>query len=307
MGWSRATVLDVAKRTGYPVVEAWSGRNQGLMGTVYGPMLHHTGSTNPSGADYPTLKVVRDGRADLANSLCMYGLGKSGTIYCVSEKISWHAGAGIWNGVTDGNGHFAGIEAESAGTGKDWTPAQLDSYEKLCASILMETGRGVEWMVAHKEFALPKGRKPDPVGIDMAAMRVRVALLLGTNLQGIGGGYDDMPLSDDDVKRVANAVWGGIAGGNLVNNYRLGRGEWAGTILGGLESRFEREILPPALEPIKKQIAELAAKAALPASGAVTDAKAVADALIANPAFAQSIAKIAAELTAAELARRLQS
>lgn len=206
MGWSRATVVSVAKRTGYPVVEAWSSHNAGIMGTVYGPLLHHTGSTNPTGADYPTLKVVRDGRAGLENSLCMYGLGKSGTIYCVSEKISWHAGVGKWNGITDGNGHFAGIEAESSGNGKDWTPQQLDSYKKLCASILRETGRGTEWMAAHREFALPPGRKPDPTGIDMAAFRREVGILIAN--PG-GGDDDDMPYrnwSQDDKNALLNDI-----------------------------------------------------------------------------------------------------
>lgn len=194
MGWTKNTVVKVAKRTGYPVVEAWSGRNAGQMGTVYGPMLHHTGSGNSSGADYPTLRVVRDGRAGLENSLSMYGIGKSGTIYCISEKISWHAGAGNWKGVTDGNGHFAGIEAESSGNGKDWTPAQLDAYKKLVASILIETGRDASWAPAHREWALPRGRKPDPAGIDVVAFRAEVQKMIDNpSLLGVvEGGEEDL-------------------------------------------------------------------------------------------------------------------
>ena len=172
MGWSRDTVVKVAQRTGYPVVLAWSGHNKGQMGTVLGPMLHHTGTAASAAGDYPTLRVVRDGRAGLENSLSMYGLGKSGTIYCISEKLSWHAGGGNWKGITDGNGRFAGIEAES--DGRAWTPQQIDAYQRLAASILIETGRDASWAPAHREYALPAGRKPDPGNINLADFRAKV-------------------------------------------------------------------------------------------------------------------------------------
>lgn len=208
MGWTRETVVKVAKRTGYPVVEKWSSRNVGSMGEVIAPMMHHTGSVGSG--DYPTLNVVMNGRSDLQNSLCMYGLGKSGTIYCISEKLSWHAGAGNWKGVTDGNGRFAGIEAESSGNGTDWTTAQLDAYKKLCASILIETGRDSSWLCAHKEYALPKGRKTDPAGIDMNAFRADVQKIINNPaLLGIqGGGGILMALSDAEQTELLTRLRG---------------------------------------------------------------------------------------------------
>lgn len=196
MGWSRDTIIQVAQRTGYPVVAAWSSHNAGTMGTVYGPMLHHTGSAK-SKSDYATLQVVRDGRPGLENSLCMYGLGKSGTIYLINDKISWHAGVGSWNGIADGNGHFAGIEAESSGASGDWTSEQLDAYPRLVASILLETGRGIDWMPMHKEFALPKGRKSDPSGLDTNEFKKQVdKYLANPGLLGVGGVEQD--LKDDE-------------------------------------------------------------------------------------------------------------
>lgn len=203
MGWSRDTIKKVAVRTGYPVIEAWSGHNQGAMGTIYGPMLHHTGTSASTPGDYPTLRIVRDGRPGLENSLCMYGLGKSGTIYLINDKISWHAGAGSWNGVTDGNGHFAGIEAEGPGT---WSAAQLDSYQKLVASILIEAGRDINWMPTHAQFALPKGRKTDPTGIDMNAFKAKVQQYLANpGLLGVEGGFL-MALSDNEQREVLSYV-----------------------------------------------------------------------------------------------------
>jgi hypothetical protein len=133
----------------------------------------------------------------------MYGLGRSGTIYCVSEKISWHAGVGSWNGVTDGNGHFAGIEAESSGDGTDWTSAQIDAYEKLVASILLEANRGTDWMPEHKQFALPAGRKVDPAGIDLNDFKSNVQKYLD-NPALLDEGDDDMATPAEN----ADATWG---------------------------------------------------------------------------------------------------
>lgn len=203
MGWSRETLRQVAKRTGYPVVEAWSGHNAGTMGTVYGPVLHHTGTPSTVAGNYPTLKVVRDGRPGLVNSLCAYGIGRDGTIYLVNEKVSWHAGAGDWKGVTDGNGHFLGIEAEGPYPGA-WPAAELDSYKKLVASILLETGRGFDWAPTHAQWANPAGRKTDPTSINMSAFRADVEGYL-KNPDLLGGG-EDMPLSDADIEKVAQRV-----------------------------------------------------------------------------------------------------
>jgi hypothetical protein len=191
MAFSRSQIVQIAKRTGYPVVEAWSGNNAGTMGTIMGPLLHHTGTPESVGGDYPTLKVVRDGRPNLENSLAMYGIGRSGTIYCINDKISWHAGVGDWNGITDGNGHFAGIEAE--GPYNTWPAAELDAYEKLVASILIEVGRGLDWAPTHAQFANPPGRKTDPQGFDLVRFRNNVQRYLN-NPALLGQKEDDFDM-----------------------------------------------------------------------------------------------------------------
>lgn len=204
MGWTRETVLKVAKRTGHPVIEAWSSHNQGLMSEVYGAVLHHTGTPLSVKGDYPTLATVRDGRPGLENSLAMFGIGRSGTIYCISEKISWHAGVGDWKGGTDGNGHYAGIEAEGPYPTGQWPAAELDAYQKLVASILIETGRGVDWAPTHAQWANPPGRKTDPTGIDMASFMAKVQSYL--NNPHLLGGDEDMPLNKDDLTNIVNAI-----------------------------------------------------------------------------------------------------
>jgi hypothetical protein len=177
MAWAnptRAEVLQVALDTGETVVEAWSAWDKGAMGTVLGPMLHHTGSTwSWPRLQAPTLKTVREGRVDLQNSLCMYYIDYAGVIYCISNRLSWHAGAGIWLGVTDGNGHYAGIEAES--DGQQWTAETRESYVRLAASILRKTGNNISYAPRHAEFA--PGRKTDFSGMDVATFKNDVEFL----------------------------------------------------------------------------------------------------------------------------------
>ena len=79
-------------------------------------------------------------------------------------KLSWHAGAGEYNGLRDGNGYLAGIEAESDGGAGHWTSQQVDCYPRLVAAILVEVGRGEEYTTRHRRCALPRGRKSDFAG-----------------------------------------------------------------------------------------------------------------------------------------------
>ena len=171
-GLTREQMRRIAARTGYPVVEAWSTRNAGTMRGVWGALIHHTGTAWSAAGDYPTLRVVQQGRSDLQNSLCAFGLGRSGTVYLVSNLLSWHAGAGAWNGCTDGNGYLVGIEAESDGV--NWTAEERDAYPRLVASILLEIGQtdprpgvGDKYTTRHASYALPAGRKTDAQGLDM--------------------------------------------------------------------------------------------------------------------------------------------
>lgn len=161
-GLTRDQMRRICVRAGLPYTEAWSAWNRGRMTGVWGALCHHTGTPASAVGDYPTLRVVRDGRSDLQNSLCAFGLGRSGRVYLISEKLSWHAGAGNINGLTDGNGKLVGIEAESDGT--RWTPEQVAAYPKLVASILVEINQDDKYTTRHATYALPAGRKNDFAG-----------------------------------------------------------------------------------------------------------------------------------------------
>jgi hypothetical protein len=135
------------------------------MGTVVGVTRHHTGTPESFKAtdDYPTYQVVKEGRAGLENSLSAYGLGRHSGIYVFSEFLSWHAGAWNYAGITDGNGHMLGIEAE--GTGAIWTPFQREFYPRLCGSILSYIGAGSDMMPRHADGCMPRGRKSDAANL----------------------------------------------------------------------------------------------------------------------------------------------
>jgi hypothetical protein len=127
----------------------------------------------------PSLNVLVNGRSDLPGPLSQLGLGRDGTFYVIAAGRCNHAGGGIWQGLTNGNANFIGIEAENTGLANDfpWPDVQLNAYYHGVAAILRHIGRGAEFCAGHKEYALPKGRKPDP-SFDMDSFRSSVAAIL---------------------------------------------------------------------------------------------------------------------------------
>lgn len=182
MGLTRAQLTSIATATGYPVKAVWVP-GHGTMGTVDGVIMHHTATAQSAPGDYPSLNVVTKGRAGLAGPLCNFGLGRSGTIYLVTDGIAWHAGVGAYKGITDGNGHFLGIEAEHPGVpSQAWPAVQADAYVRLVSSILHTLRRNTDWDLRHALWALPPGRKVDivltPSIPTMAAFDAKVNALL---------------------------------------------------------------------------------------------------------------------------------
>lgn len=194
-------LADAARLTGYPVIETprWRARGHRSMRVVEGVVGHHT--ANPQAGDYPSLRIVRDGRSDLRGPLAQFGLGRSGSIYVIAAGESWHAGASNWAGFTDLGDEFLGIEAESVGTRDDWTPEQRDCYPRLVAALLYYMRRGSDRFGFHKEVCRPRGRKIDAAYWDGNQMRERVAWLLATPLTRIP--RED----DDDMAQVPQEEW----------------------------------------------------------------------------------------------------
>ena len=155
----------VLKAAGLKVatVDGWESRGRGDVGPILGVICHHT--AGPKDGNMPSLKILINGRAELHGPLAQLGLGRDGTYYVIAAGKCNHAGSGIWNGVTNGNANFIGIEAENTGRSDDfpWPDVQMDAYRRGVAAILTHIGREAEFCAGHKEYCVPQGRKPDPV------------------------------------------------------------------------------------------------------------------------------------------------
>jgi len=171
-------MANVLRDAGLKVVEqpGWTSRGHGDFGTPKGVLCHHT--AGPAKGNMPSLAVITTGRSDLAGPLANLGLGRDGTFYCIAAGKAWHAGKGLYKGVSDGNGQLIGIEAENTGLKTDpWPKVQMDAYAKGCAALLRHIGAPASMCAGHLEYALPKGRKSDP-SFPMIKFRAAVAALM---------------------------------------------------------------------------------------------------------------------------------
>jgi N-acetyl-anhydromuramyl-L-alanine amidase AmpD len=175
MAYSLLWLPEVLRNAGLKVadVDGWEVRGHGDVGRTLGVLCHHT--AGPRSGNMPSLGVLVNGRSDLPGPLAQLGLGRDGTYYVVAAGRCYHAGVGEWNGVRDGNTHFIGIEAENTGGTNDtpWPQVQVDAYQRGVAAILRQIKRGAADCAGHKEYALPRGRKPDPT-LDMDVFRAAV-------------------------------------------------------------------------------------------------------------------------------------
>jgi hypothetical protein len=161
-------------------VEGWEERGRDEIGVIRGVICHHTAGRRAG--NMPSLDLLIKGRSDLPGPLAQLGLGRDGTYYVISAGRCNHAGLGVWEGVTSGNGNFIGIEAENTGRADDapWPETQMDAYRRGVAAILKHIGQPAKFCAGHKEYATPPGRKPDP-SFDMKEFRDEVdAILSGT-------------------------------------------------------------------------------------------------------------------------------
>lgn len=160
-------LADILRNAGLNVVEVdgWKTRGHGVMASAKGILIHHT--AGPATGDFPSLRVVRDGRSDLAGPLSQLGLGRTGTWYVIAAGRSYHAGATIDDSIF-GNSNAIGIEAEATGspatnTGHaHWPDVQYESYVRGVKALQAAYGIPTSRVLGHKEAAVPAGRKPDP-------------------------------------------------------------------------------------------------------------------------------------------------
>lgn len=176
-------LADVLKDAGLKVAEqpGWMTRGKANVGPIKGVMCHHTAGGLEG--NMPSLRVVTEGRPDLSGPLSQLCLGRDGTFFVVAAGRANHAGRGSWQGVTSGNTHFVGIEAENSGhkpphaRGETWPAVQMEAYARGVAALLRHVDAGADMCCGHGEYALPAGRKNDPLfdpPMTMAAFRAQV-------------------------------------------------------------------------------------------------------------------------------------
>jgi hypothetical protein len=170
-------LADIARRTGYPVVEVPGWKTRGRPGGMRGVRTitnHHTANGGAKG-NYPSLRVVRDGRSKLPGPLAQLGVGVDGTIYVIAAGKCNHAGAS--RSIDYTNSYAIGIEAEAEGVPndpEDWPPAQMDSLVRLDRALVDHyDGLTSADVRGHKETCSPVGRKTDP-SFNMNTLRSRV-------------------------------------------------------------------------------------------------------------------------------------
>lgn len=202
MPWLK-NLANVARRTGFPVVEVsgWKTRGHGPQPFVYGIVAHHT-----AGRD--DLHIVRDGRPGLDGPLSHFWLRHDGTIYVVAAGKCWHNAPST--SLHHDNSHSIGIEAENDGR-SPWPDVQLRAYEALCAELCRAYKLPASAVKGHKEV---NTGKVDPHSINMNAFRAAVARRLKGDddvtpdeINKAVWRKDNVPVPDDYAKKQENPTW----------------------------------------------------------------------------------------------------
>lgn len=121
--------------------------------TTRGRIEHHT--AGPRTGDTPSLRVVTFGRAGLRNSLSRWYVSRSGVIYLIALRTSWHAGPGS----KGSNPVLSGTESEHSGSPSEpWTEASLSAQAAISQEECREFGVPHSRVWDHKEHAGYRGK-----------------------------------------------------------------------------------------------------------------------------------------------------
>ena len=183
VGWSGdpvwlADVLRAYNKPKLTVAELpdWQLYGHGDFRTIWGIMVHHTGSARADAWS------IRNGRPDLKGPLSQLHIAQDGTVTVVAGGIAWHAGQGSYPGLptNNANWHTIGIEAAwprdtsitpATQTRERWPDAQIIAIRDTCAAILNRLGYDSSRVIGHKEWAGRAQGKWDPGNIDMNWLR----------------------------------------------------------------------------------------------------------------------------------------
>ena len=218
----------------------WEERGRPGSFTPQGVVCHHT-ATGSLDRDYPSLGIVRDGRADLNGPLAQFGIGRlTGTVIVIAAGKANHAGPGGFNGLS-GNNSVWGIEAENNGVGEAWGAATLRAYVALCAALARHTGFGADLVIAHREWT---SEKIDPAGIDMDDFRAQVA-------RALNGKPNKQPETEDTSMFIFDGPQGGIFRTDGVTRWPVRSMETASVLLDVARVRHLGTLTPAAFADLR--------------------------------------------------------
>jgi hypothetical protein len=287
----------------------WRTHNRGQRGDgwgdVHATMIHHTAGEGPGMPAY-----VYDGSSALPGPLCHDFLARSGRLYLVGNGRANHAGMvarNAYNAVLneeshhpapgpdelDGNAVSYGLEVENSGAAdRLWPARQYDVAVRVQAARCRVHGWSANSVWAHKEATR---RKPLDPRIPMDVFRRDVAERLAHPPSWNPTDTtpppkeEDMPLTADDIKKVAAAVWA-----HLEQGPPNGKPIRVGAVVGWMDHVHSNQ--NTALRDISARLGALQQPALTP-----EDVKAIAAQVAASPVLAEQIA----ELVADKLATRL--
>ncbi|MFD0339705.1 N-acetylmuramoyl-L-alanine amidase [Streptomyces sp. NPDC127117] len=225
---SASAVLKALRAEGVRVVEVgnWRTHNRnskGPWGPVNGSIVHHTVTKGTAA----TVRMVRDGYADLPGPLCHGMIAKDGRVHMVGWGRANHAGGGDpkvldqviaesygtrptpptrgnSNGV-DGNARFYGWECENLGDGKDpWPKAQYDAIVRVQAALCRAHKWSAKSVIGHLEWS---NDKVDPRGFTMPKLRADVAERLKHPASWNPGSDQEDPMAGITKRDIFDAVW----------------------------------------------------------------------------------------------------
>jgi hypothetical protein len=218
------TFVDRVRARGVKVVEMpnWKTTNRNSVGPwsdVFGIVEHHTGGDTVD--PYGYAGFLQRGSTALVGPLCQFSTAPNGDLYMIGWGRCNHAGGGDPNVLAavkadavpldrelkptvgnttgvDGNRAFYGNEIMYSGS-HPMTAAQLETSLVVDVVICEYHGWTGSSVIAHREWSRDK---PDPGYQDQAAKR----RMVNARLAG-GSGGDDMPLTQEDLTNIGNAVW----------------------------------------------------------------------------------------------------
>ncbi|MFE7351806.1 N-acetylmuramoyl-L-alanine amidase [Streptomyces sp. NPDC057543] len=224
-----AQVISALRAEGVRIVEVgnWLTHNRnskGPWGPVHGSIVHHTVTKGTAS----TVRIVRDGYADLPGPLCHGMIAKDGQVHMVGWGRANHAGGGDprvleqviaesygtrptpptkgnANGI-DGNARFYGWECENLGDGKDpWPKAQYQAIVRVQAALCRAHGWSAKSVIGHLEWS---SDKVDPRGFTMVRLRADVAERLKHPASwDPGSDQEEDPMAGITKKDIFDAVW----------------------------------------------------------------------------------------------------